>query len=603
MARRFQYEDDTPPPKFSKKSLKEALYLFRYIRPYRWQFILGWILLFLSSSTFMFFPYISGIMVDIAQGNSDLGLDLMDVGLILLVVFLLQGAISYSRVILFAIVSEKGLADIRIALYSKLVTLPYPFFEKSRVGELSSRINSDVERLYNLFSVTLAEFFRQIIILISGVLFLAITTPRLSLIMLATFPVIVVTALFFGRSITKISKKRQEEFADSNTILNETLTGIQAVKAFSNEIFEVGRFRRSTDKVVQISMVLARKRALFSVFIIVLLFGALFFVLWQGALMLQHKEITAGGLVSFVTYTAIIGGAIAALGSFFAEMMGALGATERVRQILQTDGELEISQPNPKERLRLKGAIRYEQVDFHYPSRPDIQVLKGLNLQIQPGEKIALVGPSGAGKSTIIQILLQFYQVTGGRVSVDEKDIYEMDLHQYRQNFAIVPQEVLLFGGSIRENILYGKPDATDAEIEDAAKKANAWEFIDTFPEKMETIVGERGIKLSGGQRQRIAIARAILRNPAILILDEATSSLDAESEKVVQEALQGLMEGRTTIVIAHRLATIKEVDRIYVLDRGRIVETGSHDELSRLEDGLYNHLAKLQFEMAGAER
>lgn len=264
-----------------------------------------------------------------------------------------------------------------------------------------------------------------------------------------------------------------------------------------------------------------------------------------------------------------------------------------------TQGEIDLGKISDKKQIHFKGEINYENVFFSYPSRLDVPVLKGVDLHIKPGEKIALVGPSGAGKSTIVQLLLQFYKISDGHIKVDGQDINHMDLNDYRRNFAIVPQEVLLFGGTIKENILYGKPDATPDEIMSAAKKANAWEFIATFPEQMETIVGERGIKLSGGQRQRIAIARAILRDPAILILDEATSSLDAESEKVVQEALNALMEGRTSIIIAHRLATIKEVDRIYVLDKGKIIETGTHEELSRIEDGLYNHLAKLQFDLS----
>ena len=395
-----------------------------------------------------------------------------------------------------------------------------------------------------------------------------------------------------------MSKLRQEAQAETNIILQETLTGIQVVKAFANELFETARFSRSTDKMVVIAMKFAHKRALFAVFIIVMLFGALFFVLWEGAMMLQRNEITAGGLVSFVTYTAIIGAAIAGLGNFFTELMGAVGATERVREILMTQGEIDLGKISDKKQIHFKGEINYENVFFSYPSRLDVPVLKGVDLHIKPGEKIALVGPSGAGKSTIVQLLLQFYKISDGHIKVDGQDINHMDLNDYRRNFAIVPQEVLLFGGTIKENILYGKPDATTDEIMSAAIKANAWEFIATFPEQMETIVGERGIKLSGGQRQRIAIARAILRDPAILILDEATSSLDAESEKVVQEALNALMEGRTSIIIAHRLATIKEVDRIYVLDKGKIIETGTHEELSRIEDGLYNHLAKLQFDL-----
>jgi ABC-type multidrug transport system fused ATPase/permease subunit len=314
--------------------------------------------------------------------------------------------------------------------------------------------------------------------------------------------------------------------------------------------------------------------------------------------MVQTGEVTAGQLISFVTFTAVIGGAIAGLGNFYSELVGAVGATERIREILSTPSETDEHQGASEQAGRLNGNIEFRGVQFSYPTRPDLQVLKKINISIESGKKVAIVGQSGAGKSTIMQLLLQFHKLEGGSISIDGKNIYDYDLHSYRSNFAIVPQEVILFGGTIRENILYGKPDATEAEIIEAAKQANTWDFISSFPEGLETVVGERGIKLSGGQRQRIAIARAILRNPSILLLDEATSSLDAESEKVVQEALNNLMKNRTSIIIAHRLATIREVDCIYVLEGGHIVEKGTHEELSALYDGVYSSLAKLQFEM-----
>ena len=595
--RRYDNLEDLPKPKVDRESFREAIKIFKYIRPYRWHFVGGLILLFLSSMVFMVFPYLIGEMVDIAQGNSDYDFSLQDVGLILLVILLIQGGISYARVMMFANVSERGTADIRKALYQRMVSLPITFFEENKVGDLISRLTSDVDRLYDTFSITLAEFLRQIIILVVGILFLAITTPKLSLIMIATIPVVMICAIFFGRYIRKLSKQRQKALAESNSILGETLQAIQVVKAFANEVFEIKRYENAIAKVVRIAMKYAAGRAIFAVFIVTILFGALFFIIWRGAIMVQNGTITAGQLVAFVSYTFIIGGSIASLGNFYPQIIGALGATERIREILLTDTEINLDR-NPKiNPLNLNGNVIFENVHFTYPTRTDIQVLKGVDLDIKAGQKVALVGPSGVGKSTIIQLLLQFYSIQKGQIKVDGKSIYDYNLRDYRNNIALVPQEVILFGGTIRENILYGKEDASEEEVIRAAEQSNSWEFIQSFPEGLDTLVGERGVKLSGGQRQRIAIARAILKNPVILLLDEATSSLDAESERVVQDALNTLMEGRTSIIIAHRLATVKDVDNIYVIDNGKIVEQGTHDELSMIENGLYSSLAKLQFE------
>jgi ATP-binding cassette, subfamily B, bacterial len=608
--RRWDDNDETPKPKLTRETIKASLEIFQFVKPYRWSFWVGMVLLFLSTSTFMIFPFLSGRIVDIAQGKTDFvmnlgartinySMTLSDIGWIMAIVLVVQGVISYFRVTLFANVSERGIADVRQAVYKKLVSLPITFFEKSRVGELVSRLNSDVEKLYNTFSVTLAEFIRQVIILISGILILALTTWKLALIMLCTFPFIVVGAMFFGRFVRKMAKQRQAEIAETNIVLNETMQAINAVKAFTNEWFEVQRYGKANQKSVITSLKYAKWRAVFATFIVVVLFGGLFFVLWEGATMLQNKEITAGELIMFFTYTAIIGGAIAGLGSFYSELVGAIGATERVREILASDSEVTVKAVDILPEKRLKGNIEFKNVHFRYPTREDVEVLKGLNISIKSGQKVALVGPSGAGKSTIVQLLLKFYGCTEGAISVDGKDINEYEITDFRQNMAIVPQEVLLFGGTIRENISYGKPNASEEEIIEAARKSNSWDFISQFPEGLETIVGERGIKLSGGQRQRIAIARAILRNPAILLLDEATSSLDAESEKVVQEALNVLMEGRTSIIIAHRLATVREVDKICVIDGGRVIEEGTHEELAEIENGVYANLARLQFDFA----
>ncbi|MCB9307349.1 MAG: ATP-binding cassette domain-containing protein [Lewinellaceae bacterium] len=590
-------------PKLTRESLREAIRIFEYIRPYRWQFIFGLFLLFLGSTVFLVFPKIIGQMLDVAQGKVSADIDLRQIGFWLIAILVFQGVVSYLRVMMFAQVSEKGTADIRVALYRRLISLPIVFFEKTRVGELVSRLTNDIEKLYNTFYFILAEFLRQIIILVGGIGVLLWMSAKLAGVMLATFPVIVIGAMFFGRWVRKLSKERQNKLAETNTILDETLQSIHAVKAFTNELFESRRYGRSNESVVGVSMRYAKGRAVFAVFIITMLFGALFFVIGFGMYMVQTNQITAGDLIAFVTYTAVIGGSIASLGNFYTELVGTVGATERVREILKSPTEAEERPRGNVEAGRLRGNISFEHVRFAYPTRPDVDVLKDVSLEIPAGKKVALVGQSGAGKSTIMQLLLQFHFPAEGQIFVDGRNIFDYELESYRANFAIVPQEVILFGGTIRENILYGKPDATEDEIIDAAKQANAWTFISRFPEKLETVVGERGIKLSGGQRQRIAIARAILRNPSILLLDEATSSLDAESEKVVQEALNNLMEGRTSIIIAHRLATVRDVDCIYVLESGQIAEQGTHEELSLLPDGVYSSLARLQFDSQAVSR
>ncbi len=592
-----QSSSEEAKKKLDKESLRHALRIFEYVRPYARYLVAGLVLLFLSSLVFMIFPFMIGKMLDIAKGSSFYGLDLNDILILLVVVLAVQGFVSYFRVVLFAKAAENGIADIRRALYEKLISLPVVFYEKSRVGELISRVTGDVEKLESAFSITIAEFIRQVILLLTGVIFLAFTTPTLALVMLATIPVVVIGGFFFGKYIRRLSKERQNALADTNIVLSETLSSINAVKAFTNEMFESNRYSNSMANMVNIALRFAKGRAIFSVFIVVIFFGALIFIIWMGAKLIESGSMEVGQLVTFVAYTSIIGASIAGLANFYTQLLGALGATERVREILDMEGEVNIEDSGKHQNQRVHGDIKYENVEFSYPTREDIPVLKGLSLDIKKGQKIALVGPSGSGKSTIVQLLLRFYPLNGGNIYVDNKNIKDYNISLFRKNMAIVPQEVMLFGGTIRENILYGKPNATDEEIIEAAKKSNSWEFIQTFPEQLETIVGERGVKLSGGQRQRIAIARAILKDPVILLLDEATSSLDAESEKVVQEALNTLMEGRTSIIIAHRLATIREVDCIFVIDNGRIVEKGTHDELSAKENGAYSGLAKLQFE------
>jgi ATP-binding cassette subfamily B protein len=584
--------------KINTEGLKRARQLLRYIYPYRWPFIGSLLLLTSSSSVFLVFPWASGELIAIANKRSEYGLDFQDIGLLLLGLLIFQGVTSYIRVLLITWVSEKSIADIRKDLYAKLICQPIHFFEQRRVGELASRATADVSLLQDAISITLAELIRQIIILIGGLTFIFLIAPGLTLIMLSTFPVVIVIAIIFGRYIRKVSKKRQDELAQTNVVLDETLMAISVVKSFTNEFFEYLRYGRAIDRVVDVSMNFAKLRGLFFAFIIAVLFGAIFFILWLGATMIDdspsgtfHTE----DFIQFITFTAFLGGSLAGLSNFYEQLVRAIGASERVLEILETPSEIDLS--SKSENIEINGDIVFEDVCFNYPSRLEVKVLNDISFKVESGSRVALVGSSGAGKSTVMQLLLRYYNAQEGNILIDGKKIDSYNLTSLRRKMAIVPQDVIMFGGSIRENIAYGDHNADEAAIIEAAKKANAWNFISEFPEGLETIVGERGVKLSGGQRQRIAIARAILKNPAILLLDEATSALDAESERLVQEALNNLMEGRTSLIIAHRLATIREADNILVLDGGKIVESGRHDQLMENETGLYRQLALLQFE------
>lgn len=591
-------EQETTKKKLTGERLKEGLRIFRYVLPYKWQFGLGMLSLGIGSLLFLGITLVPGEMLNVLSGESQRGFTINQLFLFVVILLGVQSVLSFLRVNWFAIVSEKGMANLRTDIYEKLIGLSIPFFEQRRVGELTSRITTDVTQVQNVISITIAEFIRQVIILIGGIGIIIFTMPRLALTMLLTFPVVVVGAMFFGRFIRRLMKERQDKLAETNVIVEETMQTIQTVKAYTNEWFEVSRYTGKLHEAVGIALKAARMRGVFASFIILVMFGALFFIMWRAALMVQSGTLASGDLVNFVVLTGTIGAAIASLGSFYTEIVSAIGATERIFDILEEESEV-IPQPKAQQKpISIEGDIQYQNVHFSYPTRPDVEVLKGIQLDIRAGSKVALVGSSGSGKSTIVALLQRFYQLDEGKILVDGKAIPEYDLTAFRQNIGIVPQEVLLFGGTIRENISYGKPGASDDEIIEAAVQANAWEFISAFPEGLDTIVGERGVKLSGGQRQRVAIARAILKDPAILLLDEATSSLDAESERLVQSALDRLMEGRTSIIIAHRLSTIRTVDRIYVLDQGRVVEEGTHNELSLIEDGLYNNLAKLQFEV-----
>ncbi|HSK13721.1 MAG TPA: ABC transporter transmembrane domain-containing protein, partial [Phnomibacter sp.] len=492
---------------------------------------------------------------------------------------------------------ERSLADMRRDVYAKLISMPMAFFSEKRVGELSNRIASDLSQIQDAISFTLAEFLRGIFTLAIGLFFIFWISSKLALIMLAVVPVIAILAVVFGMRIRKMARRAQDQLAESGTIVQETFQGISVVKSFTSEFHEIARYVKSISAVVQTAITNARYRGAFISFMIFSVFGAIAFVMWVGANMIQSGELTIGALTMFVIFSVFVGGTFAGFADMFSQLQKTLGATQSVREILRGQEE-----PVSREAVSimpeylLRGKVRFDHVHFSYPGRPDVPVLKGISLQAKPGEQLALVGPSGSGKSTIAALLLQFYRPDSGAILFDEKPASEFPLSQLRAQIGYVPQDVILFGGTIRENIAYGKPGASEQEIIAAAQKANAHIFISAFPEGYDTIVGERGMKLSGGQRQRIAIARAILKDPAILILDEATSSLDSESEHLVQDALEYLMQGRTSFVIAHRLSTIRSADQIAVIDHGHVAQTGTHTQLMQ-QDGLYRRLNEMQFE------
>ncbi len=534
-------------------------------------------------------------LVDSASNSIDPN-KLKEIGFLLGAVLLIQAILSYFRIYLFEYVSQNAMAAIRRALYEKIITLPIQFFEENRVGNLTSRISSDVSQLQDSLSNQLAFFVRQLVLPIVCIPILLTVSVKLTLIILALLPIIIVSAVFFGRFIRKISRRAQDQLAESNTIVEETFQSADMVKAFTNEGYETRRYSDINMSVAGIGLHAAKYRAAFVSFIIFVMFGTIVFIVYAGLNEVASNNITMGGLIKFFVLTLFIGSSLAGLSESYTVLQKTVGASERVNEILGETSETSVNDENLTEPVT--GNVVFKNVHFSYPSRKDIQLFSGLSFEVKSGQKIALVGPSGSGKSTIIKLLSGLYPYESGEILVDGKDVRKYNITALRKNFGTVPQDVILFGGTIKENIAYGKTNATDAEIEEAARKAYALEFINAFPERFETVVGERGVKLSGGQKQRIAIARAILRDPKILILDEATSALDSESEKLVKRALDELMKNRTTFIIAHRLSTIREADVILVINKGKIVEQGTHDELSRMEKGIYSNLLKLQYDL-----
>ncbi|MCA6364444.1 MAG: ATP-binding cassette domain-containing protein [Bacteroidetes bacterium] len=613
-------EDEMPKARLNRDAVRKAQRLFGYFGEKKIHFYIGLVFLAATGATAIVFPGMLGELMGLISGSEDTkaALDSAEklkdtfltqtqadqllkaangVGLQLLILFALQAVASYFRVVLFAQATENLLANLRRNTFGKLLKMPMAYFSAKQAAELNSRISADITQIGDTLATGLAELLRQTIVVTGGIIMICLYSWKMSLVMLAIIPPVAIIAVVFARRIRTYSRNLQDRIAESNVIVGESLTGIANVKSFTNEAYEAGRYHRSTDSIITQAINYARFRGLFFSFIIFVLFGAIMLLVWYGVRLAVQQEISAGDLLAFMMYTLFVAASISGLPEQFAQVQRAVGASERIFEIIDSENEPVNDTPGRKRgQLKLNGAVQLSNIHFAYPTRPDFPVLKGVNFTAEPGQTIAIVGSSGSGKSTIAQLLLRFYTPDSGELIIDGKSSAEYDLTALRENMAIVPQDVLLFAGTIRENIAYGRPDASDEEITEAARKANALTFIESFPEGFNTKVGDRGIQLSGGQRQRIAIARAVLKNPRILILDEATSSLDSESERVVQEAIDKLMIGRTSFVIAHRLSTIRNAHKIVVIDKGVVAETGTHDELMAIENGIYKHLSKMQF-------
>ena len=602
-------EEDLPKAKLNLQNLKKSLRIFKYVGKHKWKFALGMLFLGGTAATALIFPKLMGNLMGVIGGTGSTKTDIdknqllefaNSTGLKLLLLFAFQAIFSFFRVVTFTNVTENMLASLRQAAYTKLIQMPMGFFSQRQVAELNSRIATDINQISDTFTTNIAEFLRQLIIIIGGITIICFMSWKMALIMLAIIPVIAIITLFFARYIRKLSRTVQDKIAESNVIVGESLQGIANVKSFTNESFEINRYNNKIMEIMRLAIKGGVIRGSFFSFIIFCLFGAIVFIVWRGIVMTVNDEISAKDMLSFLFYTVFVAASIGGIAEQLAAIQRAIGATERVMDIIDSTPEtIDLAYTKGESNKRIKGDIEFNDVSFFYPSRPEFQVLKNVSFKVNKGETVALVGPSGSGKSTIASMVLRFYDPQSGAITIDEKNVNDFGLTELRDNMAIVPQDVLLFGGTIKENIAYGKSNASITEILEAAQKANALEFIESFPQQFETIVGERGIQLSGGQRQRIAIARALLKNPSILILDEATSSLDSESERLVQEALEKLMAGRTSIVIAHRLSTIRKADRIIVIEKGKVLESGTHEELMQQESGLYRSLSKLQMDLA----
>lgn len=597
-------KDDIPKARLSKENFKKSFRLLKYLGKSKWLFGLGMLFIGGTAAVGLYFPVAAGKMFGYLGQTNEAAEKFKGMvsgtGLELFILLIIQGLVSFGRVFTFSVVTENILKGLRTDTFNKLVQMPMSFFSKNQVADLSSRLSTDINVISEAFTVNIAEVIRQSIVGVGGLcLIVYFTSWDVAKWFIVIIPPITVVAILYGRKIRKYSKGLQDKIAESSIIVSEALTGITSVKAFTNESLEIGKYDTVTTDIRKFGIKYGVMRGSFFAFIITCIFGSIFFILYKMLLLINTGELSTENFGKFMMLSLFVAGSLGGLPEQLASIQRALGATDRVFDIIDDKHEeIDLRHQQTSQLERLKGDIEFKNIRFTYPTRPDFTVLHDISFHARPGETVALVGSSGSGKSTLASLTLRFYEPDSGEYLIDGKKSSDYELTQLREQMAIVPQDVLLFGGTIRENILYGKPNASEEEIISAAKQANAYDFIMSFPDKFETRVGDRGIQLSGGQRQRVAIARAVLKNPSILILDEATSSLDSESERLVQDALDKLMVGRTSIVIAHRLSTIRNADKIVVLQKGEVIETGTHKELITQDQGLYYKLSKIQYEL-----